>query len=1104
MLNIYYARESTDKEKFIFENITPGSFVIVPDQYTLEAERRAFRHMKVKGLPDIEILGFSRLGDKVLDAAGRDGRVLIDKYGRQMLLTGIILRQKENLEIYKGFEEKNSFVEMVNNFISEVKQHGMNCEGLEAVAEGLDESSLLRKKLKDICCIFREYEKAIEGRYTDSEDYIDTIVSRIPEARFVAGRTIWIYGFDCFTPKNFDMIGELIRNAGDVNIVMTYDEGGNDAQIFEITGAVIAQLEKLAFDMGADLSVKAIEGYHKNRSVAIEHLERQLYSLPAEPVEDCGGITLVHAAGVYQEAETAALYIMELVRDKGLKYRDIAVICNGMDRMAPVITRVFERYDIPVFIDVKRKIMSTTAVIFILTVMEIIVSGYESSRIFRMLKSGFTDFTEEEIEELENYSLKYRITGSGWKKDFTKGVTEYSEEELKALNNIRCGFIQMMSCFDDELKKGRTAGEKIKALYSFLTEVCHMPERIEEAALRQAESGFIEEAQESAQIWNIAAGLMEQLSELIGDEKYSTKDIERLLKAGFEDMETGVLPPVCDGISAGTAQRSRLGDIKALVIIGADEGVFPKGASDEGLLSDDELELLESKDIHIGRLGRVKTQEETLGIYRSLAAPSEYLWIGTSSTDSGGQQQKPSPVIAAIKKIFPGLTEELDAVSRGNAAGLVSVAGASVPHMADALRAAMDGEPVDDIWKQALGWYRENDRETLDRLEEGLFFTVRDYKLEQEKALKLYKKDGRDLSLSPSRLEKYCRCPFAHFVDYGLRPHERRIFEMAGREIGDVYHEVLMKLSEKLTIKGIDITDEKSPWMTITYEEYQALVKEILTEEIAGYGDGILAHTGEEEYRTARLSEIAEYIGWVLISHVRAGSIKEAAFEAPFRRGGSIPPIEIDAGDEKVYIEGIIDRIDILPDGSVKVIDYKSGSEKFSVKEAKAGWKLQLMLYLKAGLEYGRQHRQPAGVFYFLIENPMIDMSKESREDIGSSLESKIVNSFRLEGAIVNDPVVIESIAGKFDGSSRIVQLKTSPKGISGSGNDRLFERDEFTKLLNEVTDRVKETCEGIVSGDIKVAPKQKDINMSACTYCKYKNICSFDIAFAGCKYEMI
>ena len=1104
MLNIYYARESTDKEKFIFENTAPGSFVIVPDQYTLEAERKAFKHMNVKGLPDIEILGFSRLGDKVLNAAGRDGRVLIDKYGRQMLLTGIILRQKENLEIYRGFEEKNSFVEMVNNFISEIKQYGMNCEGLEAIAEGLDEDSLLRKKLKDICCIFREYESAIEGRYTDSEDYIDTIVSRISKAGFIANKDIWIYGFDCFTPKNLDIIGELIRNAGDVNIVMTYDDSGNDAQIFELTGAVIAQLEKLAFDMGKDLLVKPIDGYQKKRSAALEHLEKQLYSLPAEPAEDCGGITLVHAAGVYQEAETAALYIMELVRDKGLKYRDIAVICNSMDKTAPVLARVFERYDIPVFIDVKRKIVSSAAVIFILTVMEIIVSGYESSRIFRVLKRGLTDFTEDEIEELENYCLKYRITGSGWKKEFTKRQKEYSEEKLAALNDIRSRIIQMLSGFDESLKKSHTAGEKIKALYSFLTDVCNMPQKIEAAALRQAEAGFIEEAQESAQIWNIAAGLMEQLNDLIGDEEYSTRDIERLLRAGFEDMETGVLPPVCDGISAGTAQRSRLGDIKALLVIGADEGVFPKGASDEGLLSDDELELLESKDIHIGRLGRVKTQEETLGIYRSLAAPSEYLWIGTASTDSGGQQQKPSPVIATLKRIFPSLAEELDVVSRGEASELVAGAEASVPHMADALRAAMDGEPVDNVWKQSLGWYRENDRETLDRLEEGLFFTVRDYRLEQEKALKLYKKEGRDLSLSPSRLEKYCRCPFAHFVDYGLRPQERRIFEMAGREIGDVYHEVLMKLSEKLTTKGIDITDEKSLWMTITYEEYQTLVKEILAEEIAGYGDGILAHTGEEEYRTARLAEIVEYIGWVLISHVRAGSIKEAAFEAPFKRGSSIPPIEIDAGGEKVYIEGIIDRIDILPDGSVKVIDYKSGSEKFSVKEAKAGWKLQLMLYLKAGLEYGRQHRQPAGVFYFLIENPMIDMSKESRENMGSSLESKIVNSFRLEGAIVNDPVVIESIAGKFDGSSGIVQLKTSKNGVSGSGNDRLFERDEFMELLNDITDRVKETCEGIVSGDIKVAPKQKNINMSACTYCKYKNICSFDIAFAGCRYEMI
>ena len=1104
MLNIYYSRESTDKEKFIFKNIFKDSFVIVPDQYTLEAERKAFKYMDVKGLLDIEILGFSRLGDKILSAAGKDGRVLIDKYGRQMLLTGIILRQKESLEIYRGFEEKNSFVEMVNNLISEVKQNGMDCSGLEAVAERLDQSSLLCRKLRDICRIFREYEKAIEGRYTDSEDYIDTIIERIPKAGFIQDKTIWIYGFDCFTPKNYDIIEGLIKTAGNVNIVMTYDEGKNDAQIFELTGSVIAQLERLAFEAGVASKCTHIDGYTKKRNKALAHLEQQLYSLPAKALEDCSGITLVHAAGVYQEVETAALYIMKLVRNEGLKYRDIAVICNGMEDMAPVLTRVFERYDIPIFIDIKRKISSSAAVIFILTVMEIIVSGYESSRIFRVLKTGFTEFTEEEIEELENYALKYRITGSGWKKAFTKGALEYSKEELDGLNDVRERLVGMLAGFDDNLKKGRTAGEKIKALYSFLTEVCQMPQKIEQAAARQSEAGFIEQAQESAQIWNITVGLMEQLNELIGEEEYSTRDIERLLKAGFEDMETGVLPPVCDGISVGTAQRSRLGDVRALLVIGANEGVFPRGVSDEGLLSDDELEFLEAEDIHIGRLGRIKMQEEALGIYRSLAAPSEYLWIGTSSTDSSGQQLKPSPVITSIKRIFPTLAEELDAVSRGQASELVSGPAASLPHMADALRAAMEGEAVDDVWKQALCWYRENDCRSIQRLEEGLFFTVRDYKLDKTKALQLYKKEDRDLSVSPSRLEKYCRCPFAHFVDYGLRPYERRIFEMAGREIGDVYHEIMMKLSERLTDKGIDITDERSRWQTITYEEYQRLIREIIAEEISGYAEGLLAHTGEEEYRTARLSQIAEYVGWILINHVRAGSIKEAAFEAPFARGSSIPPIEIDAGGEKVYIEGIIDRIDILPDGSVKVIDYKSGNERFSVKEAKAGWKLQLMLYLKAGLEYGRQHREPAGVFYFLIENPMVDMSKADRDETDSRVDGELANMFRLEGAIVNDPVVIQSIAGEFAGRSTIVPLRNSANGISGTGNDRLFEKEDFAELLEEVTQKVKETCSGIVSGDIKVAPKQKDLNMSACTYCKYKNICSFDIAFAGCRYEMI
>ena len=48
MLNIYYGAETTDKEKFIFDNIKGKTLLLVPDQFSLQAERDAFFYLKTK------------------------------------------------------------------------------------------------------------------------------------------------------------------------------------------------------------------------------------------------------------------------------------------------------------------------------------------------------------------------------------------------------------------------------------------------------------------------------------------------------------------------------------------------------------------------------------------------------------------------------------------------------------------------------------------------------------------------------------------------------------------------------------------------------------------------------------------------------------------------------------------------------------------------------------------------------------------------------------------------------------------------------------------------------------------------------------------------
>ena len=91
MLHIYYGRESVNKDKFIFDNIKGRTILLVPDQFTLQAERDALFYLQKKGLLDIEVLSISRLGSRVLSECGGGKRRMIDKQGRHMTMTGMFL-----------------------------------------------------------------------------------------------------------------------------------------------------------------------------------------------------------------------------------------------------------------------------------------------------------------------------------------------------------------------------------------------------------------------------------------------------------------------------------------------------------------------------------------------------------------------------------------------------------------------------------------------------------------------------------------------------------------------------------------------------------------------------------------------------------------------------------------------------------------------------------------------------------------------------------------------------------------------------------------------------------------------------------------------------
>ena len=660
-----------------------------------------------------------------------------------------------------------------------------------------------------------------------------------------------------------------------------------------------------------------------------------------------------------------------------------------------------------------------------------------------------------------------------------------------------------------------------------------MEDRIEAMAKAQQEAGFLDGAAETGQSWNVICRIFDQIVETVGEERLSGRALRQIVEAGLAEMEIGIVPVNPDSVLVGTMQRTRVGRVKALLVLGANEGLLPLQKTDEGLLSEREKAVLEEMDLEFSRTEDMVKQEERLAIYRTLSQPEERLYVSCSRIDETGGELRPSAVFRELENFLQSRAESDDSVVLGDLEDgevteiAVSPKGA-ISYLTDAFREYLEDGKLDEDWLYAGLWYGSHEPEEMERIRRGMEFDNEQNALGGQLADALYRGDRRAIEASASRLEKYSGCPFAHFISYGLRPEDLRVFEMGPREIGDIYHECIMKLSQRLTagedsFQGLNavpiaITDPDSRWMKITQEECREEIRRILQEETGTYREGLLSSGRNESYRTERIVDICSRVAWAMIGQVRRGRIREMYFEQPFARGAQLPPIRVTAGEHEVLIKGKIDRMDVLEmpeheDGletAVRIVDYKTGGDSVDVEHFRSGYKLQLMLYLKAATQ--KQEVKPAGVFLFKIRE--IDADADARTVVPgeAAAEERMEDAYKLEGIVLDDMDLIDAMDTEIGGASKVLPIKYVKKNgtYSGSSGGYLFSREEFEELSAQVDRQVDRICREICDGKIDIRPKKekkKDMEgnyKTSCKYCSYKSICMFDTAFPGCRYERV
>ncbi|MFP4015700.1 MAG: PD-(D/E)XK nuclease family protein, partial [Halanaerobiales bacterium] len=657
--------------------------------------------------------------------------------------------------------------------------------------------------------------------------------------------------------------------------------------------------------------------------------------------------------------------------------------------------------------DEKRSIINNPIVKCILSSLEIISRNYRFEDVFSYIKTGFSPLNRTAVEELENFVLEFGIKGKIWFHDFKQETWNYNLEEI---NKYRKKLISPFFILEKGISDSKTVSEYTSHLFEFLQDI-DLKEQINIWINDLRDSGQLEYVNENSQIWSIVIEVFQQLIDIMGEEVVEFSEYISILRTGFTEYELGIIPPTLDQVMIGSPDRSRSHDIKVLFLIGVNDGLLPSVTENDGILMDDEKILLKNLGLQLSSDSISRGQEEQLNIYSTITRPSEYLWMSFSQSDMEGKTLRPSLLINKVKKIFTDLkinsdlqqeTEENDPVmtnfsinkegAKNNYDTLLSditVPAASLKYLLNNLREYVETGQLTEKWQQVFDWYYHDNKWNwqLDRIIEGLFHSNQQEYLYRnqaesnnsdtanegdssninsepstdlrEKTDLLVKKDLKlsrlyDLPLktSISRLQQYSRCPFAHYVKYALRPVEREEYRLEPVDFGNLYHQIIEEFGRYLLENGLK-------WSELELQEIEPIIEEIVDRVINEFENSIFYSSKRYSYMINKVKRVSKRIISVITYQLENGEFQPAFYELSFSTRGDIPSLIVELDEKQnIEIEGRIDRVDIMYDDNnfyLKVIDYKTGSKRFSLSEVYYGLELQLIIYMTALLRNKEQ-----------------------------------------------------------------------------------------------------------------------------------------------------
>ncbi|MDA8441388.1 MAG: PD-(D/E)XK nuclease family protein, partial [Peptococcaceae bacterium] len=732
--------------------------------------------------------------------------------------------------------------------------------------------------------------------------------------------------------------------------------------------------------------------------------------------------------------------------------------------------------------------------------LEIFTENWSYEAVFRYLKTGLTGIERNCIDKLENYVLACGIRGKRWTNgqawDMSPGVlpderdVERLADELAELNSIRAAIAEPLLDFRRKTKGRSTAAEICTALFDFLGAI-GVPERIELSIKEFTASGKLSLASEYSQVWNIVMEVFDQIVEVMADESFGLERFANILSIGLAEYQIGLIPASLDQVLVGSVERSKSHAVRALYILGANDGVFPAAGAEEGILSDLDRATLNAAGVELASDTRTQAFDEQYLVYRALTTASSFLRLSWPIADAEGRSMRPSMIIARLRKIFPHISEGSNIVKPAADETEFELVAGRTPAFAQmvvALRQKADGKELHPLWRCVYLWFAAQTdwQEQCTAVSQAFRQRNIAQPVSRDKIAKLY---GDPAYASVSRLERYTACPFAYYVQYGLGAKGRNVYRLSPPDVGTFMHAAIEMFSRRVAAQNISWREFTREWCVA---EVDAVVEAMLA-KMQGSG---LAGTRRYTALTLRLKRVIAKAVWVIAEHIRRGSFEPVGYEVDFATGGKFPPItlELESG-ETICLTGRIDRVDALQTEAgtyLRIIDYKSGRKDFKLSDVFYGLQVQLITYLDAIWESNAleltQPVLPGGMLYFRIDDPMV---RNDAKIAPAEVEQALMKQLKMKGLLLADVKLVREMDHMLEGSSLIIPARINNGDVLGKSSAASLA--QFKLLRQYVKRLLKGLCTEIMQGNVAIQPYKKQ-NATSCQYCDFAAVCQFDV----------